>query len=36
MIRLTKRSGEVVLLNHLQIMSIETIPETKVVMMDHE
>ena len=36
MIQLTKRSNEKFLLNHLQIMTIESIPETKIVMMNHE
>ena len=36
MIQLTKRSNEKFLLNHLQIMSIEMIPETKIVMMNHD
>ena len=36
MIRLTKRSNEEFLLNHLQIMTVESIPETKIVMMNHE
>ena len=36
MIRLTKRNNEEFLLNHLQIMSIEMIPETKIVMMNHD
>ena len=36
MIQLTKRNNEKFLLNHLQIMSIEMIPETKIVMMNHD
>ena len=36
MIQLTKRNNDKFLLNHLQIMSIETIPETKIVMMNHD
>lgn len=36
MIQLTKRNKEKFLLNHLQILSIEMIPETKIVMMNHD
>ena len=36
MIQLTKRNNERFLLNHLQIESIEMIPETKIVMMNHD
>jgi len=36
MILLTKMNREIFLLNHLQIQCIETIPETKVVMMNHD
>jgi flagellar protein FlbD len=36
MIVLTKRNGESFLVNHLQIESIEMIPECKVVMMNHD
>ena len=36
MIQLTKRNNDKFLLNHLQIMSIEMIPETKIVMMNHD
>ncbi len=36
MILLTKRNNEKFLLNHLQIQSIEMIPETKIVMMNHD
>ena len=36
MIQLTKRNNERFLLNHLQIESIEVIPETKIVMMNHD
>lgn len=36
MILLTKRNNEAFLLNHLQIQSIEMIPETKIVMMNHD
>ena len=36
MIVLTKRSGEKILLNHLQIECIECIPESKITMMNHD
>ncbi|MCI8477827.1 MAG: flagellar FlbD family protein [Oscillospiraceae bacterium] len=36
MIVLTKRNGEKFLINHLQIECIETIPESKIVMMNHD
>ena len=36
MIVLTKRNGESFLVNHLQIECIEMIPESKVVMMNHD
>lgn len=36
MIVLTKRNGEAFLVNHLQIECIEMIPESKVVMMNHD
>ncbi|NCE66048.1 flagellar protein FlbD [Pseudoflavonifractor sp. 524-17] len=36
MIVLTKRSREKFLVNHLQIECIETIPETKIVMMNRD
>ncbi len=36
MILLTKTSKERFLLNHNQIECIETIPETRVVMMNHD
>lgn len=36
MILLTKMNREVFLLNHLQIECIETIPESKIVMMNHD
>jgi len=36
MIMLTKTSGERFLVNHLQIECIELIPETKIVMMNHD
>lgn len=36
MIRLTKLNKEVFLLNHLQIETIEMIPETKIIMMNHD
>ena len=36
MIVLTKRSGDEFLVNHNQIECIETIPESKVVMMNHD
>lgn len=36
MILLTKRSGDQILLNHQQIQCIEMIPETKVVMVNHD
>ncbi len=35
MIVLTKRNHEKFLVNHLQIEYIETIPESKIVMMNH-
>lgn len=36
MIRLTKLNREQFLLNNSQIEAIETIPETKIVMMNHD
>lgn len=36
MIVLTKRNGELFLINHLQIECIECIPETKITMMNHD
>ena len=36
MIQLTKRNGERFLLNHLQIESIEMIPESKINMMNRD
>lgn len=36
MIRLTKRNGDQFLVNHMQIERIETIPESKIVMMNHD
>ncbi len=36
MIVLTKMNGERFLVNHLQIECIETIPESKIVMMNHD
>ena len=36
MIQLTKRNGERFLLNHNQIQCIEMIPESKIVMMNHD
>ena len=36
MIGLTKRNHEKFLVNHLQIEYIETIPESKIVMMNHD
>lgn len=36
MILLTKRNEERFLVNHLQIECIEMIPETKIVMMNHD
>ena len=36
MIQLTKRNGERFLVNHMQIESIEMIPESKVVMMNRD
>ncbi len=36
MILLTKRNNEKFLVNHLQIQYIELIPETKIVMMNHD
>ena len=36
MILLTKRNHEKFLVNHLQIEYIETIPESKIVMMNHD
>lgn len=35
-IRLTKRNGDTFLVNYLQIECIETIPETKIVMMNRD
>ena len=36
MIVLTKRSKEQFVVNHLQIESIESIPEVKITMMNHD
>ncbi len=36
MIVLTKRNGERFLVNHQQIECIEMIPESKIVMMNHD
>ena len=36
MIQLTKRNQEKFLVNHLQIEYIESIPESKIVMMNHD
>ena len=36
MILLTKRNDEQILLNHLQIQCIEMIPESKIVMVNHD
>ncbi len=36
MIVLTKRNEEQFLVNHLQIECIETIPETKIIMMNRD
>ena len=36
MIVLTKRNHETFVVNHLQIEYIETIPESKIVMMNHD
>ncbi len=36
MILLTKRNEEKFLVNHLQIEYIESIPESKIVMMNHD
>ena len=36
MILLTKRNDEKFLLNHRQIQCIEMIPETKIVMVNHD
>ena len=36
MIALTKRNHEKFLVNHLQIECIESIPESKIVMMNHD
>jgi flagellar protein FlbD len=36
MIKLTKRSRELFLVNHHQIECIEMIPESKIVMMNHD
>ena len=36
MIQLTKRNGERFLVNHVQIESIEMIPESKIVMMNRD
>ena len=36
MIRLTKLNREQFLLNHMQIETIEMIPETKIIMMNHD
>ena len=36
MIVLTKRNGERFLLNHQQVECIESIPESKITMMNHD
>jgi len=36
MILLTKRNHDKLLVNHLQIEHIESIPETKITMMNHD
>lgn len=36
MIVLTKMNGEQFLVNHLEIECIETIPESKILMMNHD
>jgi flagellar protein FlbD len=36
MIQLTKRNGEKFIVNHMQIECIETIPESKIIMMNHD
>lgn len=36
MILVTKRNGDQILLNHQQIQCIEMIPETKIVMVNHD
>ena len=36
MIVLTKRSKEQIVVNHLQIECIESIPEVKITMMNHD
>ena len=36
MILLTKRNGDTFLVNHQQIECIEMIPESKIVMMNHD
>ena len=36
MILLTKRNHDKLLVNHLQIEYIESIPESKIVMMNHD
>ena len=36
MIRLTKLNREPFLVNHMQIETIELIPETKIIMMNHD
>ncbi|MCI8608130.1 MAG: flagellar FlbD family protein [Firmicutes bacterium] len=36
MIKLTKRNHEKFLVNHAQIECIEVIPESKIVMMNHD
>ena len=36
MSRLTKLNREQFLLNHMQIETIEMIPETKIIMMNHD
>jgi flagellar protein FlbD len=36
MIVLTKRNGEKFIVNYAQIECIETIPESKVIMMNHD
>jgi flagellar protein FlbD len=36
MIVLTKRNGERFVVNYTQIMCIETIPESKIIMMNHD
>jgi flagellar protein FlbD len=36
MIILTKRNGEHFVVNHLQVECIESIPESKIIMMNHD